>query len=197
MTLAQFAARLRALGTDGLARIVIRSAERTRARVLADTKLNLSGKVLRAPTGRLRNSAQATIDTGAQSVQIVAQVGGGGVGGVPYAAIHEHGGTILPKRGRFLAIPMGPALKGGKNGGANMWPRDIPDLTFVSIRGGAQAMLVRRMGKGKRAGFVPWFHLVRSVNMPARPYLRPAVDAARPAFINEIREALEARLVGA
>lgn len=194
MNLDQFGDALQRLSTTGLQRMAVGTATAVAADAVREAKENLSGRVLRVGTGRLRSSTQGTTEAGPDRVTAIARVGGGGVGEVPYAAIHEHGGTIYPKRGRFLAIPMGPALKGGKNGGAGMWPRDIPDLTFVPIKGGAQGMLVKRMGKGKSASWVPWFHLVRSVRMPRRPYLRPAAEKAAATIPTRIAEQLRARL---
>lgn len=194
MNLDQFGDALKRLSTTGLQRMAVGTATAVAADAVREAKENLSGRVLRVGSGRLRASAQGTTEAGPDRVTAIARVGGVGVGEVPYAAIHEHGGTIYPKRGRFLAIPMGPALKGGKNGGAGMWPRDIPDLKFVPIKGGAQGMLVKRMGKGKSASWVPWFHLVRSVRMPRRPYLRPAAEKAAATIPTRIAEQLRARL---
>lgn len=194
MNLDQFGDALKRLSTTGLRRMAVGTATAVAADAVREAKENLSGRVLRVGTGRLRSSTQGTTEAGPDRVTAIARVGGGGVGEVPYAAIHEHGGTIYPKRGRFLAIPMGPALKGGKSGGAGMWPRDIPDLKFVPIKGGAQGMLVKRMGKGKSASWVPWFHLVRSVRMPRRPYLRPAAEKAAATIPTRIAEQLRARL---
>lgn len=194
MNLEQFGAALARLGTEGVRQAAVATAEEVGLRVVREAKLNLSGRVLRVGSGRLRASAQSTVSVTGEKVETVARVGGGGVGEVPYAAIHEHGGVIRPKRGRFLAIPMGPALKGGREGGAGMWPRDIPGLRFIPIKGGAQGMLVKRMGKGKNAGFVPWFHLVRQVRMPKRPYLAPAVETVLPTVPATVGRHLRARL---
>lgn len=194
MNLDEFGAALLKLGNEGVRQAAVGTATAVSNQVVREAKLNLSGRVLRVGSGRLRASAQGSVDVSGDRVTAVARVGGGGVGEVPYASIHEHGGVIRPKRGRFLAIPMGPALKGGKNGGAGMWPRDIPGLTFIPIKGGAQGMLVKRMGRGKSASWVPWFHLVRSVRMPKRPYLAPAVDAVVPTIPATMADQLRARL---
>ena len=197
MNLDQFGDALKRLSTTGLQRMAVGTATAVAADAVREAKENLSGRVLRVGTGRLRSSTQGTTEAGPDRVTAIARVGGGGVGEVPYAAIHEHGGVIRPKRGRFLAIPVGPALQGGKNGGAGMWPRDIPGLTFIPIKGGAQGMLVKRMAVGRsktKTEFVPWFHLVRSVRMPRRPYLRPAAEKAAATIPTRIAEQLRARL---
>lgn len=198
MNLRQFGEALHKLSGEGLRQAAVGTATAVSAIVVREAKLNLSGRVLRVGSGALRNSTQGAVEVKGDTVEAIARVGGGGVGTVPYASIHENGGIIRPKRGRFLAIPMGPALRGGKEGGAGMWPRDIPGLTFIPIKGGAQGMLVQRMtsGRGKKAReeWVPWFHLVRSVTMPRRPYLAPAADVGRqavaPQFGIHLRKAL-------
>lgn len=197
MNLDQFGDALKRLSTTGLQRVALGTAKAVAYDAEAEAKENLSGRVLRSRTGRLVGTVQGTTEAGPDRVTAIARVGGGGVGEVPYAAIHEHGGTIYPKRGQFLAIPMGPALKSGKKGGAAMWPRDIPGLTFIPIKGGAQGMLVKRMAVGRsktKTEFVPWFHLVRSVRMPRRPYLRPAAEKAAATIPTRIAEQLRARL---
>lgn len=195
MNLDEFGAALTSIGVEAVRKAAIGTAEATAQRVLAEVKLNLSGRVLHTRTNRLRNSAQAVANPEADTrVVVTARVGGGGVGEVPYASIHEHGGVIRPKNGKWLAIPVGPALKGGKNGGAGMWPRDIPDLHYLELHAGRKAMLAKRVGRGKRAQLQPWFILVRSVRMPTRPYLAPAVDAVVPTIPATIGEQLRARL---
>jgi hypothetical protein len=72
---------------------------------------------------------------------------------VPYARIHEFGGTILPKRGKFLAIPLGPVLTAA--GVARGGPRQYPGLRLNG------RLLVDADGKA-------FFLLVRSVRIPAR-----------------------------
>lgn len=180
----RFGEALRELSDEGLRQAAVGTAEAVKQIVAREVRLNLTGRVLRARTSRLRNSAQGTVESKGDRVEYVARVGGGGVGAVPYASIHELGGTIRPKRGRFLAIPMGPALRGGKKDGNSLWPRDIPGLRFVPIKGGAQGLLVQRMAVGRsktKTELVPWFHLVRSVRMPKRPYLAPAAAVGREA----------------
>jgi phage gpG-like protein len=198
VNLRQFGEALGRLSDEGLRQAAVGTAKAVKGIVEAEAKINLSGRVLHSRTGRLKGTIQGAVEVKGDTVEAIARVGGGGVGTVPYASIHENGGVIRPKRGRFLAIPMGPALRGGKEGGAGMWPRDIPGLKFVPIKGGAQGMLVQRMtsGKGKKAReeWVPWFHLVRSVTMPRRPYLAPASDIGRqavaPQFGIHLRKAL-------
>ncbi len=94
---------------------------------------------------------------------------------IPYARIHELGGTIVPKGHPFLSIPVGD-----REGS----PRQYADLHFQPTgRGG---VLIDEAGKLQYA-------LVRSVTIPARPYLGPALDASH----NEIEAAFSRVIQGA
>lgn len=96
-----------------------------------------------------------------------------------YASVQEKGATIRPRRGRFLAIPLGPALTA--SGVAKVKsPREVADLRFQPLRGGAMGMLVKDH-KGRRARSELWFLLVRSVTVPATRFLGRAMDTIRPA----------------
>jgi hypothetical protein len=81
-----------------------------------------------------------------------------------YAKIQEYGGTIVPKKGRYLAIPIGPALT--KSGVPRFpgGPRTVQNLTFIARKGRNPLLAQRRKG----GGITPFFVLVRSVMIPPR-----------------------------
>lgn len=118
---------------------------------------------VRARSGRLRGSLNGTVATwgGANKMQLTMFFGGG----VPYARIHEYGGTILPKRAKNLAIPVGKALyksgvsKHGKP--SNIWAA----LRFVKNKKTGKKLLVEA-GRGKKLNVL--FVLVPSVTLPPR-----------------------------
>lgn len=78
-----------------------------------------------------------------------------------YGPIHEFGGTIRAKKGKYLAIPVG-SLKGSPVG---------KGLRLVKNRSGT-LLLVDETGQAQ-------YVLKESVTIPARPYLRPAHDDNR------------------
>jgi phage gpG-like protein len=82
-----------------------------------------------------------------------------GSAGVVYAAIHEFGGTIRPLRAKNLAIP---TTKEARKAGS---PRSMTDLKWIPGNGRV-SYLVNDDGVQ--------YVLVKSVQIPARPYLRPA-----------------------
>lgn len=97
-----------------------------------------------------------------------------------YARIHEYGGVIRPVRRRNLAIPVGSLF-----GSPLRWR-----LRLVITPGG-QRMLVDAAGQVQ-------YLLRRAVTIPARPYLRPAVETqgqnAMATCLRVLKQLLEAAL---
>lgn len=81
-----------------------------------------------------------------------------------YAAIQELGGVITPDKAGALTIPVHPDAKGKR-------ASDFPDLILIK-REGANPLLVRKVGVKQ---FDIMFVLVKSAEIPAHPYLRPAL----------------------
>lgn len=97
-----------------------------------------------------------------------------------YAAIHEFGGVIKPKSGKYLAIPVSADAK------VVMSPWSFEDeLHFISRPFGG--LLMDREG-------VVHFILRTSVTIPAHPYLRPALDENEDAAANAMAKVLAARM---
>lgn len=87
-------------------------------------------------TGQLARSLDAVVVSHPRAVVMTAFIGGG----VPYARIHEHGGVITPKKGKYLAIPLGPAkTRGGDSrvSGPRQWPGK---LTFIKTKFGKKLL---------------------------------------------------------
>jgi len=123
-------------------------------RMVRKISKRLSGPALKERTGRLKGSLthEETADTGEISA-------GGGPGEVDYAAIHQYGGTIKPKKRKALTIPFpgGPADKR-----VPLRAADFAD-TFV-----AKGIIFQKRGEDD---IVPLFILKKSVEIPARPYM--------------------------
>lgn len=94
--LSDVAARLRGQAID---RAVEQAAGQTAEVGLARMRMRLSGRVLQRRGGALFRTARVDVEPSGSALRIVFRAGSNKV---PYAAIHEHGGTILPKRGRYL-----------------------------------------------------------------------------------------------
>jgi HK97 gp10 family phage protein len=96
---------------------------------------------------------------------------------VEYAALQEFGGTVTPKERQFLTVPL------TEQGRQYASARNAPDLHAVMKKGGQSGVLVDPQG-------VAHYTLVKSVTIPAHPYLRPALDENRAAASREAGETL-------
>ena len=123
-------------------------------------------------TGNMRGSVSA--ETESDDVVSI------GPRNVQYGAIHEFGGTITPKNSKFLAIPVTRAAKY-----AGSPRRFTGKLHFQLVAGGGA--LVDEQGDIQ-------YSLKRSVTIPARPYIRPAVDEHGDDAVNEIGDTIVALL---
>lgn len=134
-----------------------------------------------------------------------------------YAAIHETGGTIRPKRRRALAIPLpaakteAGAVKGEavriapasaqfgstqiQKGERTLYARK--DLVFLHSgkrkAQGKAPLLVKIVGKGKNARIIPMYVLKTSVTIPPRMHFFDTFKAwvARPRALRFFRRGLQ------
>ncbi|RPI63877.1 MAG: hypothetical protein EHM48_01745 [Planctomycetaceae bacterium] len=100
---------------------------------------------------------------------------------VIYAAIHEFGGTITPSRARFLAIPLTEQAK--KAGSPTRFSGNLHPQG-MSAAGG---VLIDESGTAQYA-------LKLSVRIPARPYMRPALDEHGPEIVEQIANAIRRKI---
>ena len=104
-----------------------------------------------------------------------------GTKGIPYGAIHEYGGEIKPKNARNLWVKNWDVPKVFKR----MTPTEFvtnmlkknSDFKIFKSKAGNQIAWYNKKTKSKDV-WIPLFFLKKSVQMPARPYLRPAVQVA-------------------
>jgi hypothetical protein len=148
----------------------------------------VTGRVLKVRSGNLR----AGIEVDPPHREGDALVGGVGVTGsaTRYATFLIKGGTITPKKGKYLAIPVGPALTGA---GVGRYPsaRDVPGLVFIPKTRAGNAILAKVEGKGRNRHIVPYFVLKTSVTIGAHDY----VSAVRERLEQRVAEELPATLV--
>ena len=198
MTPAELAERLRGVGRDRLVAAVRKEVVKAGLRAEGAAK-ELAGSRMQVRSGALRRSIQSSVtdEDGGFALRLRA---GAGSRELRYARIHEEGGEIIPKNGKFLAIPWpgGPAVTAG---GVSRYasPRDVPDLHFQATRGGAGGLLLKDIpGKGKNnrsAKSEIWYVLVRKVNIKAKRYLGDAMDPERERLSAHLQETL-AHLLG-
>ena len=199
MTLEEFAENLskasrelRGVLLNELVRTALRAETEAKLRVTTGGATRLNGR-----TGRLRASIRGDVKT--EGDAIIVEVASGGTsphpkqlkpsrtanpGPVRYAAIHEEGGTIKPTRRQFLTIPVHDSLRTGGGAGKYSSARDVPDLQYA-VSSGGQRMLIHKNTEEV------FYLLRRSVKIPARPYLAPAIKTAGIAMNSDILRALD------
>ena len=108
---------------------------------------------------------------------------------VPYAAIHEHGGTIRPTKAKFLTIPLEAAktAAGVARGGARFF-----ENTFFMRSKAGNLFLMQRDGNEVR----PLFLLKKEVYIPPRLGFYRAFDRQMPELIRHFNAAIEEALEG-
>lgn len=110
---------------------------------------------------------------------------------LPYAKIHETGGTITAK-GKALPVPLNQEARDllRRKGGSL---RNVPGLFVLRMPSG-KALLgrhwVRVRGKARKwsHGFKALFVLKRSVRIPRRPYVLPTMLKVRPKIVAMFKE---------
>jgi phage gpG-like protein len=80
-----------------------------------------------------------------------------------YAALHQFGGTILPRNARMLSIPM--TVEAQRAGS----PRDFPRRLFIYRND--EDSLPMLAESDEEGGLVVHYILVHSVTVPARPFM--------------------------
>jgi len=102
-------------------------------------------------------------------------VGEIGLKGVPYASIREFGGVIKPKNALALTIPTEENMR--RDGLPKLTAQEIMKSGRGFIHNGIMFQKKFKVEKGKslKEEVTAMFILKKSVTVPARPYLRPAI----------------------
>ena len=145
--------------------------------------------VLKVRSGRLRNSIRQKTTRKRSSITVNLQAGGKRL---PYLMTHEEGRTkITPKKGKYLRIPLPPALtaRGVDRMGAGSL-RNNPDFRFVPAKNlkGKNPLLIH-VPSGK-----PWYFLKKSVRVPPRPTISVAFAWLEQNMIPALQDAITFQL---
>jgi phage gpG-like protein len=136
----------------------------------------LSGQVLKRRSGRLASSIRYWVKLGRNKIH--AAIGSD----VEYAAIHETGGIIRPKRARWLTIPFpGAMTQNRRYGHVRGRARTFSD-TFIKRSQRGNLIIFQDRG----SEIVPLFILKKRVRIPKRPYMEPAIRARMPRMQHQI-----------
>jgi hypothetical protein len=163
-------------------RSVLRAAEIVRGQIV----LSIRARLNKDPRGQLQQSYKPVVHE-----QGVGDVSVGVYSNLPYAQIHESGGTIVPRTVRHLAVPFKHGLMRSQQG---MWPRHFPKGELQLIpRAGKSALLVKSnfTKKGVLKSMTPMFSLVSRVRIKATHYLSEAATAALGFIDKSIRDRLD------
>lgn len=147
-----------------------------------DMRRLVSGPVLRVRTGILRNSMTTEGPT-VHGQQLEGRAGLLTDGPASkYGHFLVRGGTITPKRGKYLAIPIGPALTGSGAARFPGGPRTVDGLVFIPRTRAGNTILALISGRGKARKLTPYFVLKRSVTIRPHDYIsEPAARATTQA----------------
>lgn len=102
--------------------------------------------------------------------------------GIPYAAIHEFGGTVKAVNKQYLAIP---TEENRRNDGSPIVTTDALramqklGLSFID-----KGVIFQKTSKEDQTP-IAMFILKKSVDIPARPYLRPALAAKQDQILKD------------
>lgn len=109
---------------------------------------------------------------------------------VPYANIQEMGGTITPKKSKFLAIPLAAALN-SKGVPLKPGPRSWAN-TFVAKSKAGNLIIFQKRG----ASIVPLYVLKTSVTIPPRLGFRKTLEVGIPYFVDRVMDQLVKDIIG-
>jgi hypothetical protein len=174
---------------------LVRTVQEAERMAKVNCRNTFTGTRDRPKTGNLMNSIFSGYILSKSGDEIASGVVGvrsrkGRAGTRPYGRIHEYGGTITPKTTKNLWIPLfGPKSSGILGQYRDMTPSDFVQRMrergggsdrFAIIPGatGGKVAIVQRRGSGVRKSILALFALRKRVDMPERPYIRPAVSEA-------------------
>lgn len=159
------------------------------------TGFTRAGRYGSAPVGAPPNVRRAFLRNAVTAVRVSNKRSASGVQAyIPYANIHEHGGTITAKKGKFLVIPVNPqAMRLSERTVGGL--RTIPGVRLFRTRNGKLFAIASPIGvtryrkvRGVRKRVIkrdePLWALRRSVRIPARPYLAPALVRHKAAIVS-------------
>jgi hypothetical protein len=140
----------------------------------AQTLSKRSGALMSAITGSVRTTGD-TLNTVRGEI---------GTPGIPYGAIQEYGGKIVPKTAKYLAIPL-PAALNANGTPMRKGPREWPN-TFCAMSRNGNLIIFQRRG----TNVVPLYVLKTSVIIPPRLGMRKTLDVGIPYFVERAMDAM-------
>ena len=109
----------------------------------------------------------------------------------PYARIHEYGGTVRPKRSKYLAIPLAAAKTAG--GDSRGGPRSFTNTFFARSKAG-NLILFQNQGSKKKP--LPLFVMKKQVTLKPRLGFFEEWTANQKKRISDIAKGIDVALDG-
>lgn len=132
---------------------------------------NVSGRILKRRTGRLAQSIESKVTPKLDGIGVVVGSGVRQGNRIPYADIHETGGTIRPKNAKYLTIP----AKANKTsaGQTRFTAKELFSAYAGKLYFSNGALILKKSARAK--GKV-MFWLKKQVKIPARRYLSRTLE---------------------
>jgi len=151
---------------------------------------NVSGKILHVRSHGLAGSIGSRVYQEGNTLVGIVGSGArqGGSGRMPYANIHETGGVIKPKKGKFLWIP----IRAGSDFAMNLvGDRSIGGLSLS--KAGFSRKDGKIIGKSYSSKILKWIP-VRQVTIPARRYMSRTAEEIAPRISEIMNRSIERQL---
>lgn len=185
------------------AEALLETTVKAEGRAKRNAARNFTGTSVRPKTGNLLNAIYSAFEMTVRGGQrrigrafVAVRANKGNAGTRPYGRIQEYGGVVEPKKAKHLWIPLfGPKsrLPGNLH---NMTPRDFVQgmktkhrsLRFWIINSphgkvaGVSTKTAGTSSSGMTVRDVVLFSLRNRVEIPARPYVTPAIEAELPFY---------------
>lgn len=146
---------------------------------------NLAGRVLHRRTGHMAQRIALPVVKVKGGARVTIQTRG-----VPYAFIHEYGGTIVPVKAKALTVPLKAALTPA--GVLKKTAREWKD-TWLHITDDNNALICHETPSGD---VEPLFILKRKVVIKASAWASKAVQASLDGLDTEIKGLVDERIKG-
>lgn len=114
-------------------------------------KKNTRGGQTLAKTGILKSSITTYTDNNSAAIGT----------NIPYARLHQFGGIIKPKRGKYLAIPLNEKFQGSS-------PRDFNNTICIKVK---EALFIVRKIDKRGNGLEFLFKLQKEIVVPQRKFI--------------------------
>lgn len=189
ITLADLEARLRDASTARMDELLAGVMTQATSAMEDRARANMGAR-LKERSRSLINSLRSELLT--QNGEVVGRVlAGGDYAGlrVPYAAIHEYGGTILPVRAKHLSIP----VEAGLTGPGIARYKSVRQMPFAAFRPVKNSGKLKWIVYDKRNKHV-FFLLVTDVTLQGQRFMRDALDETTRELPERLARAARAAL---